>query len=140
MLEAAGVDPADAPGSITELFETATAVHDATGTAGLTMFLDPWWSEQFTASEGLEYCTPENGVGAEPADAFQYTTDAQVGLWEHLQRLVQDGSNAQHRHRRQRVPHRVRRRGGRDHGAVVADLRGTPSGPPRSTSASGRSR
>ncbi|WHP18899.1 extracellular solute-binding protein [Cellulomonas sp. ES6] len=92
MLEAAGVDPADAPGSITELFETATAVHDATGTAGLTMFLDPWWSEQFTASEGLEYCTPENGVGAEPADAFQYTTDAQVGLWEHLQRLVQDGS------------------------------------------------
>lgn len=92
MLEAAGIDPADAPASIADLFETATAVHTATGTAGLTMFLDPWWSEQFTASEGLEYCTPENGVGAEPADAFQYTTDTQIGTWEHVQRLVQSGA------------------------------------------------
>lgn len=92
MLEAAGVDPSADPASIADLFDTATAVHEATGTAGLTMFLDPWWSEQFTASEGLEYCTPDNGVGAAPAEAFQYTTDTQIGTWEHLQRLVESGA------------------------------------------------
>lgn len=92
LLEAAGVDVADVPTSIPELFDVAAQVHTSTGTAGLTMFLDPWWSEQFTASEGLAYCTPDNGVGAEHAESFQYTTDAQIGIWERLQQLVADGA------------------------------------------------
>jgi sn-glycerol 3-phosphate transport system substrate-binding protein len=92
MLEAAGIDPSVVPSSITDLFDVATAVHEGTGTAGLTVFLDPWWSEQFSASEGLTYCTPDNGVGAEPADAFQYTSDTQIGIWEHLQQLVGAGT------------------------------------------------
>jgi len=92
LLEEAGVDPAAVPSSITDLLDLAAEVHAATGTAGLTMFLDPWWSEQFTASEGLEYCLPDNGVGSEPAESFRYTTDTQVGIWEHVQQLVDSGA------------------------------------------------
>jgi sn-glycerol 3-phosphate transport system substrate-binding protein len=92
MLEDAGVDPSTVPSSVADLFDVATAVHGATGTAGLTMFLDPWWSEQFSASEGLTYCTPDNGVGADPADSFVYTTDTQIGIWEQLQGLVDSGA------------------------------------------------
>lgn len=92
LLEEAGVDPAQVPSSITDLFDVAAEVHAATGTAGLTVFLDPWWSEQFSASEGLTYCTPDNGVGSDPADAFVLTSDTQIGIWEHLQSLVGSGA------------------------------------------------
>lgn len=88
LLAAAGVDPAEVPASVPELLALASQIHQATGTAGLTMFTDPWWAEQFAASEGIEYCTPDNGVGKEPASAFQYTTEAQVGIWQQVQDLV----------------------------------------------------
>lgn len=90
-LDAAGIDTTVVPSSLSALFEAAAAVHSETGTAGLTMFLDPWWAEQFTASEGLTYCTPDNGTAA-PAQEFSYTTDQQVAIWEQLQALVSDGA------------------------------------------------
>ncbi|ACZ20052.1 ABC-type sugar transport system, periplasmic component [Sanguibacter keddieii DSM 10542] len=90
LLESAGIDPASPPASLSELFSTAESVHAQTGTAGLTKFLDPWWAEQFTAAEGLQYCTPDNGTAA-PASAFSYTAAPQVAVWEKIQELVSSG-------------------------------------------------
>ncbi|WGD37677.1 extracellular solute-binding protein [Lysinibacter sp. HNR] len=92
LLTQAGIDPANAPTSITELLSLAAQIHSSSGTAGLTMFTDPWWAEQFSAAAGLEYCTPENGVGAEPAEKFNYASDTQVDIWQEIQDLVRSGA------------------------------------------------
>lgn len=92
VLEAAGIDPSKAPSTLAELFDFAAAVHQSSGDAGLTSHINPWWAEQFAASAGVEYCTPGNGVGSEPATGFTYTTDPQIAAWKRVQELVQSGA------------------------------------------------
>lgn len=92
LLSKAGIDPSAAPESMSDLIDLSSKAYASTGVAGLTMFINPWWSEQFTASEGLEYCTPENGVGSNPADAFKLASDKQVSLWKGVQDLVNSGA------------------------------------------------
>lgn len=91
LLKDAGVDPAPAPKNVEDLFKLATEINAKTGTAGITQFTDPWWAEQYTASEGLLYCTPDNGVGKEPATAFNYTDPQQTQLWTQVQDAVKAG-------------------------------------------------
>ncbi|MFZ4896279.1 ABC transporter substrate-binding protein [Plantibacter sp. Mn2098] len=92
LLEAAGIDPSTAPSTLGQLFDVAAAVHGASGAPGLTAHIQPWWAEQFAASAGVEYCTPGNGVGSEPATGFSYTSDAQVAAWQRVQGLVASGA------------------------------------------------
>lgn len=92
LLEAAGIDPAQPPATLEEFFSTAATIHASTGTAGLTMFTDAWWAEQFSASEGIAYCTPDNGVGSEAAGSFQYDDPSQVAVWQGVQDLVASGA------------------------------------------------
>lgn len=92
VLQAAGIDPAKPPKTLDELFEVATKLHQSSGKAGFTTFVDQWWPEQFSASEGIAYCTPDNGVGAEAATGFSYTSDRQVDLWQQVQDLVTSGA------------------------------------------------
>ncbi|MFK3672039.1 extracellular solute-binding protein [Leifsonia aquatica] len=90
LLAQAGIRETEAPTSVEELYGLARTAHDATG-AGITMFTDPWWPEQFTASEGLAYCTPDNGTGTAPADGFQYTRPKQLAIWKTVQEAVASG-------------------------------------------------
>lgn len=91
LLAKAGIDPATPPKNLRELFDLAQTAHAATGTGGITQFTDPWWAEQYSASEGLTYCTPHNGVGKEPATGFNYTNAEQVELWTAVQSAVASG-------------------------------------------------
>lgn len=93
MLTAAGIDPvADAPQSVSDLLDMAGQIFEATGTPGITFQLNEWFAELFSASEGIEYCTPDNGRGADPATTFQYTSDIQVEQWTAVQDLLGSGA------------------------------------------------
>ncbi|MGG7509855.1 extracellular solute-binding protein [Plantibacter sp. YIM 135249] len=92
VLEAAGIDPAKPPKTLDELFDVATKLHGASGKPGFTTFIDQWWPEQFSASEGIAYCTPDNGVGSEAATGFSYASDRQVAIWQRMQDLVTSGA------------------------------------------------
>jgi len=89
---AAGLDPESPPRTFDEVFDWAEAIHAATGTAGLTFHMSPWWNEEFSAAAGVEYCTPENGTGAKAVTEMTYTDPAQVALWTRLQELFASGA------------------------------------------------
>lgn len=94
VLESAGIDAESAPEDFDELFTWADEIHAATGAPGLVFQQNEWWNEQFTAAAGREYCTPGNGLGAEPATAFDYVTDDLVDLWTHYQSSLASGAIA----------------------------------------------
>lgn len=92
VLSKAGINPADRPKNIQELFDWADKIHEATGTPGLVFQQNEWWNEQFSASDGVSYCTPDNGLGSAPANAFDYVTDDLVATWTHYQKSLKKGA------------------------------------------------
>lgn len=94
VLEGAGIDAESTPEDFDELFTWADEIHAATGAPGLVFQQNEWWNEQFTAAAGREYCTPGNGLGAEPATAFDYVTDDLVDIWTHYQSSLASGAIA----------------------------------------------
>lgn len=92
VLSKAGINPADKPKNIQELFAWADKIHEATGTPGLVFQHNEWWNEQFSASNGVAYCTPDNGLGSEPANAFSYVNDDLVATWTHYQKSLKKGA------------------------------------------------
>ena len=80
------------PTTVEGLAEWAEKARAATGKAGLTFHLNPWWFEELTGGAGIEYCTPDNGRGDTAADAFTIADKAQVDQWTTLQTLFADGS------------------------------------------------
>lgn len=91
-LDAAGVDAATPPTSIDELFDWADEIYAATGTPGLVFQQNEWWNEQFSALNGVTYCTPDNGLGADSADAFDFVNDDLVATWTHYQESLASGA------------------------------------------------
>lgn len=92
VMSKAGINPADRPKNIQELFDWADKIHEATGTPGLVFQHNEWWNEQFSASNGVAYCTPDNGLGSEPANAFAYVNDDLVAIWTHYQKSLKTGA------------------------------------------------
>ncbi|MDO5670191.1 MAG: extracellular solute-binding protein [Corynebacterium sp.] len=104
LLEEAGLSTDNGPETVEELTEWAQTIKDSTGTAGLTLGLNSYWLEVMTSSAGELYCTPDNGLGGEPADAVNYSSDAQISQWTNMQEIIeseallnvgQQGSEAQ---------------------------------------------
>lgn len=91
-LEAAGLDGDNPPASIDELFDWADEIFAATGTPGLVFHQNEWWNEQFAALDNVEYCTPDNGLGTEPATAFSFVNDDLVAVWTHFQKSLESGA------------------------------------------------
>lgn len=87
----AGLDPSTPPSTSAEVFEWATQINAVTGKGGFVFHINPWWVEELTASAGVVYCTPENGVGGEPAAEFVLTDPAQIAQWEAIQTMYADG-------------------------------------------------
>ncbi|NQD87665.1 extracellular solute-binding protein [Paenarthrobacter sp. CM16] len=92
VLAQAGINPAERPKNIQELFDWADTIHEATGTPGLVFQHNEWWNEQFSASNGFAYCTPDNGLGTEPANAFDYVNNELVATWTHYQKSLKKGA------------------------------------------------
>ncbi|WP_427007608.1 extracellular solute-binding protein [Pseudarthrobacter sp. H2] len=92
LIKKAGLDTNRLPATTAELFSWAQTIKDKTGVSGLTFHLNPWWNEQFAASAGVEYCTPENGTKSSKVDAIRYTEPSQLGVWNKIQELY--GSKA----------------------------------------------
>lgn len=92
VLSKAGINPGDRPKNIQELFDWADTIHETTGTPGLVFQHNEWWNEQFSASNGIAYCTPDNGLSSSPADAFGYVNDDLVATWTHYQKSLKNGS------------------------------------------------
>ncbi|MGW8557892.1 extracellular solute-binding protein [Streptomyces tubercidicus] len=92
LLKRAGVDVSKPPSSLSELFDIARKVHDTTHVPGVTFQFNEWFAEVFSASQGIAYCTPDNGVGSERPNAYQYTTDTQVHTWAKVQQLLRSGA------------------------------------------------
>lgn len=103
LIKEAGLDASHPPKTRDELFQWAEQVRKKTGKAGLTFSLGAWQLENWTSSDGLEYCLPENGVGNEPVTRFQAATPIQIKTWTDFTRLYKDktildvnsGTNAQ---------------------------------------------
>lgn len=92
VLARAGINADQLPADIAGLIETARNIKQASGTPGLSFFVNTWWNEQFSAAQGLIYCSPDNGVRGSRAESFNYTDSKQIGVWQKLQGLVRDGS------------------------------------------------
>lgn len=92
VLESAGISPDDVPTDLAGLLDTAQTIKENSGVAGLSFYTTTWWSEQFAATADIVYCTPDNGTGSEPANAFRYTDPQQIAAWQGLQDLVNNGS------------------------------------------------
>lgn len=91
MAKAAGLDASKPPATRAELIEWAEKIHAATGKAGLVFHIGSWWFEEWTASNGVEYCTPDNGVGKKPAEKFVLSDPKQVAVWSDFRKLYETG-------------------------------------------------
>jgi sn-glycerol 3-phosphate transport system substrate-binding protein len=87
MAKAAGLDVANPPKTVAEVAEWARKIASATKKGGIVFHKTPWWVEEMTASANLEYCTPDNGSGKEPATKFKLTDPKQIAQWKTLQDL-----------------------------------------------------
>lgn len=92
VLAQAGLTPEQIPNDFAGMISTAREIKESTGLSGLSFFVNTWWNEQFTATQGLLYCTPDNGVAGTRADAFRYTQPEQIEAWQQLQSLVKNGA------------------------------------------------
>ena len=104
IVAAAGLDPANPPKNRAELIEWATQIKEKPGKHGIVFHIGSWWFESWTASEGLEFCTPQNGLGDQAAEKFQLAAPEQVAVWSDFQKLYKndialnvstDGKNSQ---------------------------------------------
>ncbi len=87
LVKAAGLDATKPPTTFAQTFEWATKINAATGKGGFVFHINPWWVEQMTASAGIVYCTPDNGVGSSPATKVVLTDPKQVAQWTAVQAL-----------------------------------------------------
>lgn len=87
LIKAAGLDIKNPPKTFAEVFSWAKQAQAKTGKAGFVTHINPWWFEQLTASAGINYCTPDNGVGSSPATKFVLTDPAQIAQWTGMQQL-----------------------------------------------------
>ncbi|WP_426738105.1 extracellular solute-binding protein [Plantibacter sp. 2H11-2] len=92
ILATAELDPSKPPTSVSELFDWADKIYETTGTPGLVFQQNEWWNEQFSALNGVVYCTPDNGLKGKPADAFDFVNDDLVDVWSHYQTSLQSGA------------------------------------------------
>ncbi|GAV96457.1 sugar ABC transporter substrate-binding protein [Corynebacterium glutamicum] len=90
-LTAAGVDP-ESLKTVEGLLDAAERIHDVTGKAGLTFHHSGWYMEQFGSALGQQWCSPENGVGAQPADSFNIDTPEMVDAWTRIGELYELGA------------------------------------------------
>jgi sn-glycerol 3-phosphate transport system substrate-binding protein len=92
VLAATGTTPENFPTTVSGLTKWAEEAKAATGKAGLTFHINPWWFEELTAGAGIEYCNPDNGRGGDTVDEFTTADDIQVEQWTALQQLFADGA------------------------------------------------
>lgn len=90
-LAEAGVDPASLD-TVEGLLDAADQIHEATGTAGLTFHHSGWYMEETAAILGNQFCTPDNGTGAEPATEFNLTDDTLVDTWSRMGEMYGTGA------------------------------------------------
>lgn len=93
ILEQAGVNPDDLK-TLYDYIDAAKVIAEKTGQPGLSFAINPWFVEEFTASIGQQYCTPNNGVGAERANGVNLQNEDNLELWAKLQEGYADGSIA----------------------------------------------
>lgn len=100
----AGLDIENPPSNRQELIDWAKTFHEKLGKPGISFHIHPWWFEQWSASNGLLYCAPENGIGSEPATKFTLADPLQIETWRDFAELYasgvalnvgSDGNNAQ---------------------------------------------
>ncbi|WJY67423.1 extracellular solute-binding protein [Corynebacterium auris] len=91
LLAEAGVDP-NSLDTVEGLLDAAERVHEETGRAGLTFHHSGWYMEELMASLGNEFCSPENGVGAEQPTEFNLTHPDLVATWERIGELYEKGA------------------------------------------------
>ncbi|MDU0969347.1 MAG: ABC transporter substrate-binding protein [Actinomycetaceae bacterium] len=91
MAAKAGLDANNPPKTRAELIDWAKKIHAATGKPGLVFHVGAWWFEEWTASDGLEYCTPKNGVGKKSAEKFVLSDPKQVQTWKDFRELYKNG-------------------------------------------------
>lgn len=92
LLEQAGLPTTEGPKTVEELTTWAQTIKDETDTAGLTVGLNSYWLEVLTASAGELYCTPDNGLGGEPATGVNYSSASQVAQWTNMQEIFESGA------------------------------------------------
>ncbi|MBZ4487545.1 extracellular solute-binding protein [Microbacterium sp. cx-55] len=89
----AGLDADAPPTSLADVASWAEKIHAATGAYGMTMNMsDSWMLEEMSASGGENFCTPDNGRGADRVTELQLTSPTQVSFMGRLQQLFQDGT------------------------------------------------
>lgn len=91
LLAQAGVDP-NSLDTTEGLLNAIGQVRERTGKPGLTMTHSGWWMEQSAAALGKEFCSPDNGVGGDPATEFNLTDGDLVGYWDRISKLYADGA------------------------------------------------
>ncbi|MDO4241136.1 MAG: extracellular solute-binding protein [Microbacteriaceae bacterium] len=93
MLQKAGVS-ADSLKTTEGLLAGVKKIKEATGKAGITFHQNGWFMEQFAASLGVHWCTPENGVKGKPGDAFNLEDSKIKGFWGNIGKLYASGAVA----------------------------------------------
>ena len=91
LLAEAGVKIEDID-SVDAFLDAVEKVHAETGVAGLTFYHNGWWNEQFAALLGNQFCSPDNGNGEQPADAFNLTEENYVNTWARMGELFASGA------------------------------------------------
>lgn len=66
--------------TVTGLVDAVEKIHAATGVPGATFHHNAWYVEIFNSALGNETCTPDNGVGPEPATEFNINNDELVEM------------------------------------------------------------
>lgn len=91
LAQQAGLDVNNPPSNLEELLSWARQITANTAKKGIVFHITPWWFEEWSASAGLLYCSPNNGMTGELPTSFQLSTPTQIETWEEFQKLYQEG-------------------------------------------------
>lgn len=94
LFEDAGLDPDDPPTTLDEIREDAKELSKEEGGPaefGFNAAVYGWFVEQFIASSGELYCSPDNGRGTEHAEEFSFDNEASVEFLSWWSDMIDDG-------------------------------------------------
>jgi sn-glycerol 3-phosphate transport system substrate-binding protein len=89
VFQQAGLDPAQPPETLAELYQAAQAIRDAGFEAGMGLKIDGWHLEQWLALQGIPFVNNGNGRDARPTDVG-FERESAVEIFTALNDLVQD--------------------------------------------------
>ncbi|SDS84303.1 extracellular solute-binding protein [Corynebacterium timonense] len=91
LLDEAGVELEQLQ-TVSGLLDATEAIHAATGIPGTTFHHNAWYVEIFNSALGNETCSPDNGVGAEPATEFNIANDELVAMLDRFGEFYATGA------------------------------------------------